>query len=313
VYVTKVSFCRQQLLIAIVSAIVLLSGGVALGATKAPTTLHLTSRQLSSHVSASASRFANSIFSKILIPTGAERVTQLSQPIKEAVAPIVPSDRRNLIDDSQEFWVPASDDVGKYLDHHQQPTRVLSTGIVEVHGAKGPYHYNYLLWCPNRHVAYCDVTYSVVPVVGGVQELRIDVQILWMSIQPVVMPISGVVTLTGFSTISEDGQPDKSLSVVLTHARALKLRHVIAHLQPTIDGFFCSLDAVVFKISIAARQGGPAIWHASAKQCPGILYIDASGKTAMLDDHLCSLHQLVASFLPATARGTESDLKFCVK
>jgi hypothetical protein len=313
VYVIEFSFRRPALLIAVLSAMVLLTGGAALGATMTRFAPEPPEPHLSSHMSASGSQFASSLFTKILIPTGAKRVAQLSQRIKQAVAPIVPTDRRNLIDVAQEFLVPESDNVGKYLDRHQQPTRVMSTGIVDAESATGSYHYNYLLWCPNRHVAYCDATYSVMPV-HGMQELRIDVQVLWVPIRPVFMPTSGIVTLTGFRTLSEFGQPVKSVSVVLTHTQAVKLRRVIASLQPTIDGFFCSLDATVFKISIAAREGGPPIWSASAHQCPGVLYIDSSGKTVMLDDHLCSLHQLVSSFLPAaTAVGTTSDLKFCVK
>lgn len=309
----KSSCCRSALLIAVISAMVLLTSGVSLGATTTRITSMTPGRHLSSQVSASGAQFANSLFTKILIPIGARRVEQLSQPIRQAVAPVVPSDRRNLIDVAQEFWVPDSDNVSKYLDRHQQPTRVMSTGIVDAVGASRPYHFNYLLWCPNRHVAYCDVTYSVVPVVGGVQELRIDVQVLWVPIRPALMPTSGIITLTGFRTLSEFGQPVKSVSVDLTHTQAVQLRHVIARLQPTIDGFFCSLDATVFKISIAARQGATANWHAIAHQCPGVLYIDSSGKTVMLDDHLCSLHKLVASLLPATAVGTTIALKFCLK
>jgi hypothetical protein len=312
-HVPKFSFRRPALLLAVLSTTILLTGSAALGATMTRVATETPESHLSSHVSASGTRFASSLFTKILIPIGAKRVAQLSQPIKQAVAPIVPTDRPNVIDVAQEFLVPKSDNVGKYLDDHQQPTRVMSTGIIESKGTTGPYHFNYLLWCPNRHVAYCDVTYSVIPVNGGVQELRIDAQVLWRPIQPVLMPTSGIVTLTGFRTLSEFGQPVKSVPVVLTLNQAVRLRHVIGSLQPTIDGFFCSLDATIFKISIAARQGGPTIWSAIAHQCPGVLYIDSSGKTVMLDDHLCSLHQLAASFLPATAVGTRSALKFCVK
>jgi len=86
--------------------------------------------------------------------------------IKQAVAPIVPTDRPNVIDVAQEFLVPKLDNVGKYsmiINSH----RVMSTGIIESKGTAGPYHFNYLLWCPNRHVAYCDVTYSVVLLAEG--------------------------------------------------------------------------------------------------------------------------------------------------
>jgi hypothetical protein len=304
---------RSASLIAILTAVAVFAPCAPVGATELHAPAASTDQNPTSHVSISGAQFAGSLFTRILVPTGAQRVAQLSRPIKQAVAPIAPPDRRNLIDVAQEFMVPKSVNVSQYLDHHQQPTRVMSTGIVEPQGITGPYHYNYQLWCPNRHVAYCDVTYSVVPVGGGVQELRIDVQVLWVPIQPVLMPTSGTATLTGFTTISEFGQPVKSVSVVLTDAQAVKLRHVIASLQPTVNGFFCSLDATVFKISVAARQGGPVTWHASADQCPGVLYIYSSGKTVMLDDHLCSLHQVVASLLPpATAKGSTRALKSCL-
>lgn len=310
---SKFSCRRSASVIALLTAIVVLAVAAPLGAAVSRISSVSSGRDFSSHISTSGSQFAGSLFTRILIPTGTQRVGKLSQPIKQAVAPIVPSDRRNLIDVAQEFLVPKSVNLSQYLNHHQQPTRVLSTGIVEPEGLRGKYHYNYLLWCPNRHVAYCDVTYSVVPVGGGVQELRIDVQVLWVPIQPVLMPTSGSVTLTGFKTISELGQPVKSVSVVLTGSQAAKLHQVIASLKPTIDGFFCSLDTTVFRISVAVRQGGPVTWHASADQCPGILYIYTSGKTMMLDDHRCSLHQVVASLLPSIgAKGSRAALKQCL-
>ncbi len=52
------------------------------------------------------------------------------------------------------------------------------------------------------HVTFCGVYYQTTQAKDGEQELRVDVQVIYLPILHVKMPTDGVVTVTGYGTTS---------------------------------------------------------------------------------------------------------------
>jgi hypothetical protein len=146
---------------------------------------------------------------------------------------------------------------------------------------------------------------------NGEQELRMDVQVVWLPIDHVKMPLNGVITLTGYAKISLMNSSSGPVSVVLSRHEALELRSVIASLKLSSGGV-CAEDSQLLRIVVKPAKGGAAFWSAVADECPGVLVVVGRTSQAMLDDRSCALWHVVDSFFPTgEAAGTKQGATVC--
>jgi hypothetical protein len=132
------------------------------------------------------------------------------------------------------------------------------------------------------------------------------------------MPSTGVVTLTGFGTISPANPSGDPTSVVLSTSEAALLRNKISTIPSlSMSGtqLACMEQEKMFTITVKAHRGiSRSDWIGQADLCPapGILYVHgpAVGKPKIA--RYCSLLSLFLSFFPkGTANGTRMGLHFC--
>jgi hypothetical protein len=163
--------------------------------------------------------------------------------------------------------------------------------------------------CVSPHITYCGVFYTTTEAKNGEQELRVDVQVIYLPIVHATMPTSGVVTVTGYGKISLMDSSSDPVSVVLTHHQALTLATVVAELKD-FGGGMCMEDSQLLKIKIV--QDGKVIWSAAADSCPGVLGITSGSSTQTLDARSCAFWHVVNSFFaPGTASGTKVGGESC--
>jgi len=179
----------------------------------------------------------------------------------------------------------------------------------------GGYHtserFSALALCPNRNAAYCAVTYSAEALSARRQEIRVDVAVAWIPATTVLLPTSGVVTVTGYGAISPSGPSSQPVSVTLTVTQKKKLRTDIARLRHSSRGF-CMEDSALYKISVTTTARSVPFWSATADLCPGSLTVSTQGHVVTLNARSCPLANLVGSFFAAhTASGTKADLSTC--
>ncbi len=165
--------------------------------------------------------------------------------------------------------------------------------------------------CPNRHASSCHLTYSEREISAHQQELRVDVVVDWMPIDVVLIPMTGVVTNTGYTTISPIRRSSGVVKVNLTPTETIKLRGAMSLLRE-VSVNMCMEDSTLYKISVVSTAGGRVVWSAIADECPGDLTVTSLGNSVVLDARSCALERLVASYFAAnTARGTRAGLKVC--
>ncbi|MGC2168162.1 MAG: hypothetical protein WA580_03585 [Acidimicrobiales bacterium] len=118
---------------------------------------------------------------------------------------------------------------------------------------------------------------------------------------PVVMPVTGVVSVTGFGVTSlVRGSSDPS-TVVLSAYQALELRASIESLSAENGNPICMEDSALLYVRVT--HDGKTIWNAVADECPGVLRVTNPASGHLLNDRSCSFWHLVSGFF-ATNQAT---------
>lgn len=209
------------------------------------------------------------------------------------------------------YLLPQSVSVDQYVRAHlPDGEKVTETGSGNAPNTYPVYNLGLSLLCVSSHITFCGVYYQTTEAKNGEQELRVDVQVIYLPIVHATMPTSGVVTVTGYGQTSLMDGSSNPTSVVLTHHQALTLRTVVAELKD-FGGGLCMEDSLMLKISVV--KGGKVVWAATADECPGALTITSAKANLTLYDRSCSFWHVVDSFFASgTANGTKSDSKVCV-
>jgi hypothetical protein len=270
-------------------------------------------RTLSSHITFSRANesghtYAVSLFSKIPLPSGARR---LAAPIKP-LHPVTGSlGFAHAVDIARYYLVPSSIDVLGFAQSHFPKSEWQGNGSTFDGGYHTSGSFSTMSLCPDRHAAYCGVTYSALALSGDRQELRVDVAVVWMPLHVVLLPTIGVVTVTGYDKISLMDPSSGAVRVELNTSEVKKLRKAIALLRSSPGGH-CMEDSALYIISVASASDGTVSWSASADECPGELVVTSNGSRIALNARSCPLDMLVATFFHAhQPQGTMSDLKVC--
>jgi hypothetical protein len=208
------------------------------------------------------------------------------------------------------FLLPLSISVDQYVRAHLLAgEKVTETGSGNSPNSYPTYNLGVSLTCASPHITFCGVFYQTTQAKNGQQELRVDVQVVYLPILHVQMPTTGVVTVTGYQRISLANPSSGLTSVVLTQHQALTLRTVIAELKD-FGGGMCMEDSQLLKIKIVHK--GKLIWSATADECPGVLQINSGASTLTLNDRSCTFWHVVDTFFNAgTANGTKSGSRVC--
>ena len=245
----------------------------------------------------SATAFARALLDDATIPADARRAPRATS-IGDAVGR---DDATDLIDLHETFSVKSPFNLAAFLRANlpfgatlSGPDATTGTGEVSVTG------YAYLLPFANRHVSFEQLDYSVGPTTGGVVDLRVDAQSVWLPVTTVVMPTTSPVTLTAYDHLSLATGPSGPVTVTLSGAQARRLSHVVALLS-TAGGGLCAEGAALFVVhtTTSLQSGGSATsWTATAQECPGVLNVVVGTRHVMLSDDSCALRDLVVSDLP---------------
>jgi hypothetical protein len=237
-------------------------------------------------------------------------VTRLTAPVEPLHAVTGNPGFANLIDVVRYYRSPSSIDVAAFAQSHFAKSDWEGSGSTVDGGLQISASVSAPSMCANRHAAYCGVTYSERALSSG-EELRVDVAVVWTPIHVVLLPASGVVTLTGYGKLSLANSSSDPSHVELSASQVSKLRSAIATLR-TSPGGLCMEDSTLYTISVAPTADGKAFWSATADECPGRLIIKYDDRQVSLNARSCPLETLISSFFPPhTATGTKLDLKVC--
>ena len=242
------------------------------------------------------------------IPPQARRVVTLSTPLP----PNGDFGDSSLIrQDHHLYLLPASVSVDQYVRAHlRKGERVTETGTGTSPNAYPTYNLGVSLTCVSPHITFCGVYYQTTEARDGEQELRVDVQVIYLPILHVMMPTDGVVTVTGFGKTSLMDPSSDPTSVVLTHHQALTLRTVISKMKDLGFEDTCMEDSLLLKIDVVRH--GTTVWDATADVCPGALAITFKTSNPILDDRSCSFWHVVDTFFPSgTAKATKAASNGC--
>ena len=290
---------------ALVSALSIVSLGLpsmsAVAATATTTTLPAS-------IVAAGNAYARHLIGAQPIPPEAREVTSLPTPL----AP------NGDVGESPEvrqvhhlYMLPLSVSVDQYVRAHLlKGEKVTETGTGTSPNANPVYNLGVSLTCVSPHITFCGIFYQTTEAKNGEQELRVDVQVIYLPILHVKMPTEGVVTLTGYGKTSLMNASSDPSTVVLTHHQALTLRTVIAGLKDLGSNGMCMEDSLLLKITIVTN--GKVVWSATADACPGALTITSAKTNVILDNRACSFWHVVDSFFPSgTAVATKTGSKYC--
>jgi hypothetical protein len=252
--------------------------------------------------------YSTSLFSKIPFPSGATLLAAPMAPLQPVTGSL---GLAQAVDIARYYLVPSSVDVVGFAKAHFPQSDWQGTGS----SVDGGYHtsasFSALSLCPDRHASYCGVTYSARTLNAHQQEMRVDVTVVWMAIHVVLLPTTGVVTVTGYNRISLMNSSSSPVRVELNTSQTKKLRNAIGLLRSSPAGS-CMEDSTLYKISVASKADGKVFWSAIADECPGELIVTSRGSRIALIARSCPLEMLVATFFPAReAQGTKSGLKVC--
>jgi len=252
--------------------------------------------------------YAESLFAKVPLPSGITRLKAPLQPLHEITGN---PGFTNLIDIVRYYRSPSSINIAAFARSHFPKSEWEGSGSTVDGGFQLSASVSALSLCTNRHAAYCGVTYSERALSTGDEELRVDVAVVWTPIHVVLLPTSGVVTLTGYGKLSLASPSSEPSGVELSASQVKRLRSTIAVLRSSPGGI-CMEDSTLYTISVASTASAKAFWSATADECPGQLTITFDGRQVRLDARSCPLESLVSSFfLPHTATGTKLALKTC--
>jgi hypothetical protein len=242
------------------------------------------------------------------IPPEARRVTSLPTPLP----PNGDFGDSPLIRQDHHFYVlPTSVSVDAYVRAHLlKGERVTESGSGFSPRANPTYNLGVSLTCMSPHITFCGVYYQTTEAKKGEQELRVDVQVIYLPILHVQMPTDGVVTVTGYGKTSLMDPSSEPTSVVLSHHQALTLRTVISNMKDLGFEDTCMEDSLLLKINIVKQ--GRVIWTATADECPGALAVSSARSSPILDARSCPFWHVVDTFFPSgSAQATTSEINGC--
>lgn len=242
------------------------------------------------------------------IPPEARRVATLPTPL----APNGDFGDSPLIrQDHHLYLLPASVSVEQYVRTHLlKGERVTESGNGTAPNTYPTYNLGVSATCVSPHITFCGVYYQTTQAKDGEQELRVDVQVIYLPILHVMMPTDGVVTVTGYGTTSLIDPSSDPTSVVLTHHQALTLRTVISRMKDLGFEDTCMEDSLLLKIDVVHH--GTTVWSATADVCPGALAITSKTSNPILDDRSCPFWHVVDTFFPSgTAKATKAAINGC--
>ena len=261
-----------------------------------------TTTTLSPQTRSAGAAYAEALLARQPIPPGARLVDTLPTPLPSS-GDITDTGTATA---HHEYELPSSVSVATYVEAHLPSGETLSgTGTGSGPTTPTTHTLQVAATCVSPHITYCGVSY-VTTEVNGQQELRVDVQVEWLPIVHVVMPTSGLVTVTGFDTTSLVRGSSGPASVVLSRAQARGLGEQIRGLKDMSQNVNCMEDSALLDITVT--DGTTVVWRAIGDECPGELRITSVTGDHLLDDRSCSFWHLVNSFFPAgTATATKSD------
>ena len=261
------------------------------------------------NIVAAGNAFAVNLLNAQPIPPGAREVDSLPTPLTHSGDVAGGSGLRLA---HHLYLLPMTVDV----DHYVRANLPIGEKVSETGTSGGPnvatvYTLGLSRTCLSPHITYCGVAYSTTEAKNGEQELRVDVQVIYLPVLNVKMPTSGLVTVTGFGKISLMEGSSNPTSVVLTHHEVLALQKAIAGLKDMSNSGFCAEDSLLLKIKIV--NDGKLIWAATADECPGALSITSVKTNVALYNRSCSFWHVVNSFFPSgVASGTKTGSETCV-
>ena len=301
------TFRSARLVGSLVLAATLFAPAVA-GATQTSTANPVAGHDTMRRASVSANGYATSLFSKIPLPALAAPIAKPTTPLQPVSGSLGLAHTANI---TRYFTLPSSFDVEGFAKSHFPSSQWQGQSSTTDGGYRVSSSFSILPLCRDRHASYCGVTYTTASLGVGRQELRIDVAVVWLPVHVVYLPTSGVVTLTGYATISLMNRSSGPVVVTLNTSQVQHLRSAIALLR-SAPGGMCMEDSMLYKISVANKADGKVVWSASADECPGELVVSRPGASVALNGRSCALDGLVSSFFPGReAQGTKSGLKAC--
>lgn len=261
-----------------------------------------TTTTLSPQTVAAGEAYAEAFLARQPIPPGAQLVATLPTPLPPSGD--ISGSGTSMA--HHEYELPRSVSVEGYVESHL-PTGETLNGTGTGGGPNTPTTHTLELAanCASPHITYCGVSYATITV-NGQQELRVDVQVVWLPIVHVTMPMKGLVTVTGFGATSLVRGSSEPSSVVLSEAQARQLRDQIGALKDMSQNVVCMEDSALLDITVT--QNNKVVWRAIADECPGELRITGSTGAHLLDDRNCAFWHVVNAFFPSgTASATKSD------
>ena len=262
------------------------------------------------HTAMTARSYATAIFTHIAVPSGAARVTSPPEPLQSNLGTYV---QNPSVDLTRFYLLPASFGVVAFAKSHFASNQWMGTGGPDSSNTVSV-ESSIMSLCPNRHASFCAVTYSSRTLSANQQELRVDVVVEWMPIDVVLMPVNGVVSVTGFKKLSLSGPSTGPVTVTLTSAQAHQLRADISTLRESPPSG-CMENTTLYRIAIATTAGGKMMWSAVGTGCTSQLTVlnpHNPHNSVVLNAASCPLARLVTSFFRASAApGTREGLKYC--
>jgi hypothetical protein len=260
--------------------------------------------------STAGTKFANHLLVTAPVPKGAVLTAVLPAALINGGGAATGED---VIDVHRNFELNGSVNLEAFLIAHRAPGSVVS-GPNTGSGSDIVSFTNYAVTLPfaNRHISLEQIEYTAGSSSGGVKELRVDVEVEWLPIRTVLMPTSGVVTLTLYRKVTVAFGSSDPVSVTLTHAQEVKVRSAIASLSNTAGGL-CMEDATLFRISASPGTVKAASWTGVATNCPSTFTVVSGSQRTLLSNGSCTLETLVASLLTKFKDNpTVVSLKSCI-
>ena len=302
----RVGHARRRVALVVVALGVACLGLTSTGATAASTAVTTTTLPPATLLAGNA--YTRHFLDAQPIPPEARRVAALPTPLPPngdfGDSPIIRQDHHF-------YLLPMAVSVDQYVRAHLlKGEKVTETGNGSAPNAYPTHNLGVSLTCVSPYITFCGVYYQTTEAKNGEQELRVDVQVIYLPILHVKMPTDGVVRVTGYGKTSlMDGSSDPT-SVVLSHHQALTLRTVISNMKNLGFEDTCMEDSLLLKIDVTKH--GKAIWSATADVCPGALAITSAKSNPILDARSCPFWHVVATFFASgTAKATTSAINGC--
>lgn len=267
-----------------------------------------TTTTLPASIVAAGNAYARHLLGAQPIPSEARDVTSLPTPLPPNGDVGESPDVRQA---HHLYLLPLSVSVDQYVRAHLlKGEKVTETGTGTSPNAFPVYNLGISLTCVSPHITFCGIFYQTTEAKNGEQELRVDVQVIYLPILHVKMPTGGVVTVTGYGKTSLMNLSSDPTSVVLTHHQVLTVRTAISGLKNLGQNGICAEDSLLLKINVTTR--GKVVWSATADECPGALIITSTKSNQILDNRSCLFWHVVDSFFPTgAANATKTASKYC--